>query len=132
MTDFITGCKAELARRFNLADAALRDEQLVISVDGVTLHIEFYPPADNVSVYSTSAQALDEQLQAEETYTLLRGMLQTNGELYQRSLLRLYIAEGRPGLALDCSPLNCRDAEQFGTELQGLLDAQVQLRDLLA
>ncbi len=130
--DFITHCKTELAQRFNLADDALHDEHLVITVDGVTLHVEFYPPADHVSVYSVTAQALHEQLHAEETYTLLRGMLQTNGELCKRSLLRLYIDEGRPGLALDCSPLNCRDAEQFGAELQGLLDAETQLRDLLA
>ena len=127
--DFIAQCKAELARRFNLSDAALQAEHLLVNVDGVALHVEFYDPAGNVSVYGVAERALDEQLQPYELYTILRGMLQTNAELFKRSLLRLYLDEGRPGLALDCSPLNCRGPEQFGEELQGLLDAEVLLRD---
>lgn len=133
--DFITQCRAELARRFTLPAAALQAEHLLINADGGTLHVEFYAPADNVSVYGVAGRAPDEQsgeLPPEERYGLLRQMLQTNADLFERSLLRLYLDEGRPGLAMDCSPLNCRDAAQFGAELQGLLDAQAALRDFLA
>lgn len=133
--DFIAQCKAELSRRFNLSGAAPEAERLLINTGEVALHVEFYGPADNVSVYSLAGRALDEQsgeLPPEERYALLRQLLQTNADLFERSLLRLYLDEGRPGIAMDCSPLNCRDAAQFGAELQGLLDAQAELRDILA
>ncbi|MDE0155249.1 MAG: hypothetical protein OXI88_02790 [Gammaproteobacteria bacterium] len=132
--DFITQCREELARRFNLSAAALQAEHLLVNADGGTLHVEFYEPADNVSVYSIAERALDGQsgeLPPQERYTLLRQMLQTNADLSEWSLLRLYLDEERPGLAMDCSPLNCRDAAQFGAELQGLLDAQATLRNIL-
>ena len=127
--NFIDQCKSNLTQQFGLSEQQLNAEHLVIDMDGSVLHVEFHQPSDSVSVYCRSNGAELEELPLPEQYLVLHRALQTNAELYERSLLRLYLDEGSFGVVMDCSPLNCADSGRFMAALQELLSCKELLEN---
>ena len=127
--NFIEQCKAELMAYFGLNAQQLQAEHLLLDTDTISVHLEFHAPSETVSVYSAASEPVAEQL-AElplpEQYIALRQALKTNADLFNRSLLRLYIDNGAFGLVMDCSPLNCQDGTRFIAALQELLVSKQQ------
>ena len=122
--NFIDQCKSKLTQHFGLSAQQLQAEHLVLDLDKSSLHVEFHQPSESVSVYCRAAGALSEELPLQEQYLILLRALETNAELYDRSLLRLYLDEGSFGVVIDCSPLNCPDAGRFMAALQELLNCK--------
>ena len=130
--NFIGQCKSKLMQQFGLSEQQLQAEHLVLDMDGSTLHVEFHEHSDSVGVYCRSNAAELEELPLPEQYLLLQRALQTNAELYERSLLRLYLDEGSFGVVMDCSPLNCADTDRFMAALQELLSCKELLENPVA
>ena len=131
--DFIEQCKARLIRHFGLTAQQLQAECVLLETDAAALFVAFHGPSDTVSVYSTSVQpftAQFEELSLPEEWMALRQLMETNAELFERSLLRLYLDDGHLGLAMDCSALNCRDGDHFLRAVQDLLTARQQLDNI--
>ena len=127
--NFIDQCKSKLTQQFGLNEQQLQAEHLVIDMDRRALHVEFLQPSDSVSVHCLGGSAGLEDLPLPEQYLVLQRALETNAELYERSLLRLYLDEGSFGVAMDCSPLNCADADRFMAALQELLSCKELLEN---
>lgn len=130
---FIEQCKVRLAQYFGLAPQQLQAERVLLETAAAALYVAFHEPSDTVSVYSAATQpfgAQFEELPAPEESMALRQVMETNAELFDRSLLRLYLDDGRLGLAMDCSALNCRDGEHFLRAVQDLLNARQQLDEV--
>ena len=130
--NFIGQCKSKLMQQFGLSEQQLQAEHLVLDMDGSMLHVEFHQPADCVSAYCLGNGAGLEELPLPEQYLVLQRALQTNAELYERSLLRLYLDEGSLGVVMDCSPLNCADTDRFMAALQELLSCKELLENPVA
>ena len=131
---FIEQCKGRLMQHFGLTSQQLRAERVLLETAAASLYVAFHDPSDTVSVYSAATQpftAQFEELPVPEECAALRQVMETNAELFARSLLRLYLDDGRLGLAMDCSALNCRDGGQFLRAVQDLLNAR-QLLDAIS
>ena len=122
--NFIDQCKSKLAEYFGLSTQQLEAGHLVMNTGGSPLHVEFHPPTDTVSVYCRGAGVRLEELPLPDHYLILQRALETGADLYERSLLRLYLDEGCFGVVMDCSPLNCPDADDFMAALQELLNCK--------
>ena len=122
--NIIEQCKSKLTQHFGLSVQQLQAEHLVLDMDKSSLHVEFHQPSDSVSVYCRAGNAQLEELPLSEQYLIMLRALETNAELYERSLLRLYLDEGNFGVVMDCSPLNCPDADHFMAALQELLNCK--------
>ena len=131
--DFIEQCKSQLAQHFGLTLQQLQAEHVSLETATAALYVAFHEPSDTVSVYSTAMRSFTAQLEElplSEVCTALRQAMETNAELFERSLLRLYLDDGRLGLAVDCSALNCRDGAHCLRAVQDLLQARRQLDDI--
>ena len=130
---FIEQCRARLIQHFGLAAQQLQAESVLLETAAADLYVAFHEPSDTVSVYSTATQpftAQFEELPLPEECMALRQVMETNAELFERSLLRLYLDDVRLGIAVDCSALNCRDGDHFLRAVQDLLTARQQLDNI--